>query len=202
MEKKLTTPLAAEDIADLRVGDIVYLDGMLATCRDISHRRRVLKHEKPDFELAGMAIFHAGPIVQQCGDGGWRMVSIGPTTRMRMEKYQAEFIALTGVKLIIGKGGMGEKTAAACREHKTVHAVFPGGCAVVAAEAVEEITSVEWLDQGMPEAFWVCRVKGFGPLIISIDTEGNNLFENNKQLFHTRQAQVMPAIMEKVHFMK
>ena len=201
MKKILKTPISTADIADLRVGDIVYLDGMIATCRDISHRRLVLRGEEPNFALSGMAIFHAGPIVQR-QDERWEMISIGPTTSMRMEKFEAEFIAMTGVKLIVGKGGMGAKTAAACREHKVLHAVIPGGCAVMAAEAVEEISGVEWLDQGMPEAFWVCRVKNLGPLIISIDTAGNNLFEQNKKLFYERRDELLPGIYEQVQFMQ
>ena len=199
MEKVLTTPIKNEDIESLRIEDIIYLDGMIAACRDTGHRRRVLAGIKPRFNLEGMAIFHAGPIVQKQEDE-WEMISIGPTTSMRMEKFEAEFIEATGVKLIVGKGGMGAKTARACRTHKVLHAVFPGGCAVLAAEAVEKITEVEWLDLGMPEAFWVMQVKNFGPLIISIDTEGNNLFENNKAEFNRRKVRIIDEISEKVHF--
>ena len=201
MKKVLTTPIKNEDIESLRIGDIVYLDGKIATCRDTGHRRRVLAGIRPDFELAGMAIFHAGPIVQKQADH-WQMISIGPTTSMRMEKFEAEFIGSTGVKLIVGKGGMGPKTVKACQEHKVLHAVFPGGCAVLAAEAVERIAAVEWLDLGMPEAFWILQVKNLGPLIISIDTTGNNLFEQNKAEFHRRKEVITAELAEKVRFIK
>ncbi len=90
--------------------------------------------------------------------------------------HEQEFIKQTGVKVIIGKGGMGPNTEEGCKKYKAIHAVFPGGCAVLAASEVERIERVEWLELGMPEAMWVCRVKEFGPLIISIDTKGNNLF--------------------------
>jgi len=93
---------------------------------------------------------------------------------------QIQFIEQTGVKLIVGKGGMGPETTTGCLENKAVHAVFPGGCAVLAATQVEEIERAEWQDLGMPETLWVDRVREFGPLIISIDTKGNNLFEQNK----------------------
>ncbi|MDH8335345.1 fumarate hydratase C-terminal domain-containing protein, partial [Klebsiella pneumoniae] len=83
-----------------------------------------------------------------------------------------EFIAKTGVKLIVGKGGMGKGTEEGCMEHKALHCVFPAGCAVVAAVCVEEIEDAQWRDLGMPETLWVCRVKEFGPLIVSIDTHG------------------------------
>ncbi len=119
-----------------------------------------------------------------------------------MERFEAEFIAATGVKVIVGKGGMGARTAAACREHKALHCVFPGGCAVVGATAVEEIEGVEWLDLGMPEAFWIMRVKELGPLIVSIDTHGNNLFETNKALYAERKEAVVKEIAEKVTYIK
>lgn len=201
MKKVLTTPIKTEDIEDLKIGDIVYLDGILVTCRDTGHKRRVLSGIVPETPLEGGAVFHAGPIVKKNGDK-WDMISIGPTTSMRMEKFEKEFIEITGAKLIIGKGGMGAKTVEACVKNKAVHAVFPGGCAVVAADEVEEITKAEWLDLGMPEAFWVCRVKNFGPLIISIDTKGNNLFENNKAEFAKRKEQAVQEISEKVKFMR
>jgi L(+)-tartrate dehydratase beta subunit len=152
-------------------------------------------------DLQGLAILHARPIVKQDGDG-WQMISIGPTTSMRMESFEREFIRQTGVKLIVGKGGMGPETVAGCREHKAVHAVFPGGCAVLAATEVEAIERVEWLDLGMPEALWVCRVKQFGPLIISIDTKGNNLFETNKALFDEKKGPIVREISSQVRFIK
>jgi L(+)-tartrate dehydratase beta subunit len=97
---------------------------------------------------------------------------------------------------------MGPGTEEGCRTYKAVHAVFPGGCAVLAADGVEAIERVEWLELGMPEALWVCRVKNFGPLIISIDTQGNNLFEKNKAVFNARKAAVMARIMPQVSFIE
>ena len=140
----------------------------------------------PKLPMDRIAIFHAGPIVKDV-EGGWEMISIGPTTSMRMERYEKEFLAKTGVKLVIGKGGMGAKTAEGCKDSTAVHAVFPGGCGVIAAEQVEKIVDKEWPEFGMPEAFWILKVKEFGPLIISIDTEGNNLFEANKLEFHQKK---------------
>lgn len=200
MKKILTTPIKTEDLIDLRIGDVVYLTGTLVTCRDTGHKRRVLSNVKPKVDLQGGAVFHAGPIVKKTNDK-WEMVSVGPTTSMRMEKYEKEFIEATGVKLIIGKGGMGEKTTKACIDNKVVHTVFPGGAAVVAASEVEEITDAEWLDLGMPEAFWVLKVKEFGPLIVSIDTKGNNLFENNKKLFNDKKEKELLALHDKIKFM-
>ena len=187
MKKILTTPISYEQIKDLKIGDTVYLTGMLATCRDSGHRRVVKDGLFPErFEFKDGAIFHAGPIVGKDENGKEYMVSIGPTTSRRMESAEAEFIEKTGVRLIIGKGGMMDKTAEACKKFGAIHCAFPGGCAVVAAQEVEEITDAEWLDFGMPEALWVMKVKEFGPLIVSIDTNGENLFENNKIVYNKR----------------
>lgn len=124
MKKILSTPIKDEDLADLNVGDVIYLTGQLVTCRDVAHRRLIeLKRELP-VDLRGGAIFHAGPIVRKKDDGSFEMVSIGPTTSMRMEKFEKQFIEETGVKLIVGKGGMGPETTTGCLENKAVHAVF------------------------------------------------------------------------------
>lgn len=201
MKKILTTPIKDEDIADLHAGDVVYLDGLLVTCRDVGHRRLIELGQELPVDLRGNAIFHAGPIVVKDGDG-WKIISIGPTTSMRMERFERDFIRETGVKLIVGKGGMGPETVEGCRESKALHAVFPGGCAVLAATQVERIERVEWLDLGMPEALWVCRVKEFGPLIISIDTHGNNLFETNKIVFNQLKVPAIAAISKEVRFIR
>lgn len=201
MKKVLTTPIQSEDLEDITVGDVVYLDGILVTCRDVAHRRLIELGRELPVDLRGNAIFHAGPIVARDGEG-WQMVSVGPTTSMRMERFEKEFIEQTGVKLIVGKGGMGPNTVAGCQEHKALHAVFPGGCAVLAATEVEEIERVEWLELGMPESLWVCRVKNFGPLIISIDTKGNNLFETNKAIFNEKKGPIVDKISQQVRFIK
>ena len=201
MKKVLTTPITSQDIESLTAGDVVYLDGLLVTCRDVGHRRLIELGRDLPVDLKGLAIFHAGPIVARDGQG-WKMISIGPTTSMRMEGYEKDFIERTGVKVIVGKGGMGADTAEACKRHKAVHAVFPGGCAVLAATEVEKIERVEWEDLGMPEALWVCRVKEFGPLIISIDTKGNNLFEANKAGFNRKKGPAVEAISRQVRFIK
>ena len=170
-KKILTTPIKNEDLADIKAGDIIYLNGHIVTCRDVAHRRLI--------------------------EGGREL-----PTSMRMEKFEKEFIAKTGVKLIVGKGGMGKGTEEGCAEHKALHCVFPAGCAVVAAVCVEEIEDAQWRDLGMPETLWVCRVKEFGPLIVSIDTHGNNLFEQNKIIFNQRKELVADEICQNVSFIK
>ena len=202
MKKILTTPIKDEDLLDLKVGDVVYLTGRLVTCRDVAHRRLIEQGRELPVNLEGGAIFHAGPIVRKKGENDFEMVSIGPTTSMRMEKFEREFIKQTGVKLIVGKGGMGPDTAAGCQENIAVHAIFPGGCAVLAATLVEEIEGAEWQDLGMPETLWINRVREFGPLIISIDTKGNNLIQQNKVEFQAKKAPILEKISKQLSFIK
>ena len=97
MKKILTTPIRDEDLESLNIGDVVYLTGTLVTCRDVAHRRLIEQGRELPVQLKGGAIFHAGPIVRQKADGEYEMVSIGPTTSMRMEKFEKEFIRQTGV---------------------------------------------------------------------------------------------------------
>jgi len=202
VKKILTTPIKDEDLESLTAGDVVYLTGTLITCRDVAHRRLIEQGRDLPVDLKGGAIFHAGPIVRQKDDGEYEMVSIGPTTSMRMEKFEKDFIKQTGVKLIVGKGGMGAETQEGCVENKAVHAIFPGGCAVLAATKVEKIEGAEWKDLGMPETLWINKVKEFGPLIISIDTKGRNLIEENKKVFNEKKKPILERINQQIGFIK
>ncbi|MGL5434190.1 MAG: L(+)-tartrate dehydratase subunit beta [Lachnospiraceae bacterium] len=203
-KKILTTPIKAEDLEDIRIGDIIYLNGHITTCRDVAHRRLIEAKRELPVDLKGGAIFHAGPIVRPIpgSDDKFEMVSVGPTTSMRMEKFEKEFIKETDVKLIVGKGGMGQGTMEGCVEYKALHCVFPAGCAVVAAATVEEVEDANWRDLGMPETLWTCRVKEFGPLIVSIDTHGGNLFEENKIIFNEKKDRAVEEICKNVSFIK
>lgn len=177
----ITTPVTDEDIAALSCGDVFYLSGELLTGRDEVHKR--VQADGFDFpaDLKGGAIFHAGPIVRESPDGKYELISIGPTTSMRMEGLESGFMEKTGARLIIGKGGMGDDTARACRELCAVHCAAPAGCAVVGAVCVEEVSGVSWPELGMPEAVWQLRVREFGPLTVTIDSRGNNYFEEKKR---------------------
>lgn len=201
-EFHLKTPVSADDIKDIRIGDIVYLEGTLVTCRDVAHRRVVEEGRPLPVDVKDKAILHAGPIVKDHGDNNYEMISVGPTTSMRMEKFEEEFIKETGVRLIVGKGGMGPGTVKGCKDYKALHLVYPAGNAVYAAEKVEKIVDAQWKDLGMPETLWVNEVKNYGPLIVSIDTEGSNLFENNKIEFNKRKEAEIERISKQVGFIK
>ena len=201
-KKVLVTPVSAEDLKDIHIGDIVYLTGDITTCRDVAHRRVVEEGREIPVDVKNAAILHAGPIIRPLGEEKYEMVSVGPTTSMRMEKFEYEFVKETGVRVIIGKGGMKENTERACKEFGAIHCVFPAGNAVVAATEVEEIVRAEWRDLGMPETLWNCRVKEFGPLIVSIDTEGNNWFEQQKVEFNKKKDAATEEICKQVGFIK
>lgn len=171
-------PVTSEDVKELKAGDIFYYTGEALTGRDAVHERVVRKGVDLPADISEKVLLHAGPIVRERTGGGYECYAMGPTTSMRMEDLEEEFIKKTAVKIIVGKGAMGEKTERACMEMTAVHAVMPAGCAVVGAVCTEEIIEGYWTDLGMPEAAWHCRVKELGPLIVSIDTSGHNLFKD------------------------
>ncbi len=197
----LTTPFIEEDIRALRTGDIIYISGDLVTGRDDVHLRVASEGMDLPVDIRGKALMHAGPIVKGSAADGFEMVSIGPTTSMRMEKLEYEFIEKTGVRLLIGKGGMGKRTSEACREFGAVHCVLPAGNAVVTALRVEEINGVDWADLGMAEALWSCRVKEMGPLIVSIDTTGRNYFEEKKVDYERIKEDQIACISSRLHYL-
>lgn len=113
----LTTPISREDIEDIRVGDVIFLDGHITTCRDVAHRRLIEYGRELPVDVRDGAILHAGPIIRVVDEENdtFEVVSVGPTTSMRMEKFEEEFIEKTGVRLIVGKGGMGSARRRAAR---------------------------------------------------------------------------------------
>ncbi len=198
----LTTPISDADLEEIRIGDIIYLNGTMVTCRDVAHRRLVEEKMPLPVDVRNKAILHAGPIVKDLGNDQYEMVSVGPTTSMRMEKFEEEFVKQTGVKLIIGKGGMGPGTQRACEKYKALQLVYPAGNAVYAATKVQKIVDAQWRDLGMPETLWVCKIEDFGPLVVAIDTTGANLFEQNKIEFNRRKEAEIQKINAQVRFIK
>jgi fumarate hydratase subunit beta len=176
----LKTPLTDDDIVKLRVGDTVYVSGVIVSARDAAHVRMVemlRRGEKIPVDLRGGVIYHAGPVALKQGDT-WRIISMGPTTSARMDDFEPEVIEKLGVKLVIGKGGMGPKTTEAMRKFKAAYAIFTGGAGVLAAKAIKRVLGVHWLDLGIAEAMWILEVENFGPLTVVIDSYGNNYYED------------------------
>ena len=178
----LSAPLKEEDMRKLNVGDVVYLSGNIFTARDMAHFkiRGLLEAGEPlpkDFN--GAAVFHAGPVCLKNEDGSWRLNVIGPTTSIRMEPY-ADMVGKMGVKAVLGKGGMGDDTVAACKKYGYVYFQAAPGCAAKLAQGVERIVDVNWFEMGMPEAVWHLEAKEFGPLVVGMDTQGNSIYANLK----------------------
>ena len=178
MEYHLQIPIAKNSIKKLHVGDTIYVTGKVFTARDEAHKIMLEKNkDKLPFNPSKYALFHCGPLMKK-EKGKWYVVSAGPTTSNRMEIFEDDFIMKFGTNLIIGKGGMGEKTAKALQKHVGVYVAYTGGAGALAAEKVEEVEDVYWLDElGMPEAVWIFRVKEFGPLVVAMDSYGKSIYK-------------------------
>ncbi|MDX1918474.1 MAG: FumA C-terminus/TtdB family hydratase beta subunit [Candidatus Caenarcaniphilales bacterium] len=170
-EIKLCPPVNIKQIKALNVGDIVLIDGMLYTGRDAVHKYLV-NHDCP-VDLRGQFLYHCGPVVLKEADR-WKIKAAGPTTSSREEPYQAEIISKFGLRAVIGKGGMGAKTLKALQEHGAVYLNAIGGAAQYYSECIEEVTGVDFLEFGIPEAMWHLKVKGFAA-IVTMDAKGNSL---------------------------
>ncbi len=178
-EYRLTTPLREEDVRKLNVEDVVYVSGIIYTARDMAHKRLVElaeKGQRPPVDMDGSVIYHAGPVVRKL-DGEWEVVSAGPTTSSRMNKVTPLLLKHYPVRMIVGKGGMSREVAEALKERGAVYCHYTGGAAVLAAKCVKRVVKVEWLDLGVPEALWVLEVEDFGPLLVTMDSQGNSLYE-------------------------
>jgi len=182
--KNLTLPLSAEDVASLRTGDIVLMNGPLVTGRDKVHKylveKRPQKSEIP-FEIAGSVLYHCGPIMRKT-DTGYNVVAAGPTTSIRVEMYEAEVIRQYRLRGIMGKGGMGEKTLKAMQEAGCVYLHTVGGAAAYLADRIKKTLNVWLLEEfGATEAMWLFEVESF-PAIVTMDAHGNSMHKEIEDL--------------------
>ncbi len=194
----MTLPISEEAVRSLRVGDTVFLSGVMTTGRDTAHKYMietfiepsspVPEDEREVYEalkevLHEGVIYHCGPVVRHTKgtkerpDGAWEFVAAGPTTSIREEVYEPRVIAHFGLRGVIGKGGMGPDTLRACERHGAVYFHAVGGAASLIADAVEEVLAVYKKDAfGVPEAFWVVRVSDF-PVVVTMDTHGRSIHD-------------------------
>jgi fumarate hydratase, class I len=176
-EVVLTTPISEEQVRALKVGDVVLLSGRAYTGRDAVHHH-LMSHEAP-VDLRGGVIYHCGPVVAREGDG-WRVTAAGPTTSIREEPYQADVIARNGVRVIIGKGGMGARTLAGLQQSGAVYLNAIGGAAQFYARTITSVDGVSLIEFGTPEAMWHLTVQDF-PAIVTMDSHGNSLHRDIEQ---------------------
>lgn len=176
--KILETPLKSEEVAHLQVNDPFKVSGKIFTARDAAHEKLLdLAEEDKEapFDLSAYPCFHCGPVMKK-HDDEWQVVSAGPTTSIRMEIFEDEFMDEYGTKIFIGKGGMGEKTSDALVKHGGVYAQFTGGAGSLMAGSVEDVKDVHYLEElGVPEAVWEFEVNEFGPLLVTMDSKGNSI---------------------------
>ncbi len=166
--KKLNYPFSKEAVRELKVGDMVEITGKLFTGRDAVH-----KHIHVD--LKNQIIYHCGPVtMKDKKTGKWTVTAAGPTTSIREEPYQWEVIRDYGIIGVIGKGGMGQKTLDACKEHGCVYFHAVGGAAQVLAEKITSVDGLYWDEFGLPEAIWELSVVNF-PVVVTMDAHGNSL---------------------------
>jgi fumarate hydratase class I len=173
--KRLTLPASENDIRALNAGDEVLISGVMVTARDAAHKHLVENDDAgAEKLLKGSMIYHCGPVVAE-ENGVYKFVSAGPTTSEREEPYEADVIGRYGVRGVIGKGGMGQKTLEALRRHGAVYLHATGGLAVLLARAVTEVRGVMKLSEfGVPEAMWIIEVKDF-PAVVTMDSHGRSL---------------------------
>jgi fumarate hydratase, class I len=171
-EVVLQTPITEEQIRQLRVGDVVVINGLMHTGRDALHKY-LMDHDCA-VDLDGGVIYHCGPVMMKDEQGEWHVKAAGPTTSIREEPYQGDIIKKFGIRAVIGKGGMGPKTLAALQEHGGVYLNAIGGAAQYYAECIKKVEGVDYMEFGIPEAMWHLQVKGFAA-IVTMDSHGNSL---------------------------
>jgi fumarate hydratase class I len=175
---KLTYPFTEQQVRALKVGDEVLISGTVFTGRDALHKYLHEGGKLPEgVSFQDGIIYHCGPVMMQQPDGSWQCTAAGPTTSIREEPYQWQIIRDFGLRGVIGKGGMGEKTQAACKEYGCVYLHGVGGAAQVLAERVKKVRNVYFKEQfGAPEAIWELAIEDF-PAVVTIDSHGNSLHQ-------------------------
>jgi len=185
---KLSFPFTEEKIRALKVGDEVLISGTVFTGRDAVHK---YLHEggqlPPGVSLQDGIIYHCGPVMMKQDDGSWKCTAAGPTTSIREEPYQWQIIRDFGVRGVIGKGGMGDRTMKACQEYGCVYLHAIGGAAQVLAECVKKVRNVYFAAEfGAPEAIWELEIVDF-PAVVTIDSHGRSL---HQEIFAASQAEL------------
>jgi len=189
--KRISVPISDEAIRDLKIGDFVLLSGIIVTGRDTVHKwfmdsfiaktvpvsaEDAQVYEELKALLQDGVIYHCGPVVSGLQDKNYHFVAAGPTTSIREEAYQGLVMEHFHMKGVIGKGGMGAKTLAACAKIPGVYFHAIGGAASLIAESVKKVLGVYKLEFGVPEALWVIQVEDF-PVVVTMDSHGNSLHD-------------------------
>jgi L(+)-tartrate dehydratase beta subunit len=173
-EHHLPSPLSPQAVRSLKVGDTVYLDGIIFGIRDATLIRIFDKGQKPPANIQGATLLHTAPNVRKAGDG-YEPVCIGTTTSMRMDRFTGPLLERYSIRAILGKGGLSQTSVSLMQKYGACYLAVVGGAASLQTTQIEEIEEVYWEDL-MPECLWQIRYKGLGPLTVAIDSHGNNLY--------------------------
>ena len=188
-EFRFKTPLTEKDVRQLHVGDSVLLDGVIFGVRDGNLIRVFDKKVAPPCDWKGAALLHTAPNVKKV-DGKYVPVCVGTTTSMRMDRFTEGLLRDYGVRAILGKGGMSQRTAELMKQYGAVYLSVTGGAAAMETLQIEEIEKVYWEDL-MPECIWQIRFKGLGPLTVGIDAHGGNLQMDVQAQANAKAAEIM-----------
>jgi L(+)-tartrate dehydratase beta subunit len=178
----LSTTPTPEEIADLRLGDVVFLNGLMYTAREGVYMRALEEKANIPMELPrdSAANFHCSPAATIRSDGSFDMGAVTATASFRFAKWLPEWMAKTGAKLIIGKGGMTSKDYKSYFvPNGAIYLSTVGyGTGALLGRGVENVEAVHWSDElGLAQAMWVIRCNRMGPFLVASDLDGNCLFE-------------------------
>ena len=195
---ELRPPLTEAQVRTLRVNDSVTLEGTLYGIRDATQIHLFDRGRKTRFDLAGHAVIHTAPNVKQvqrsaAHPAGYAPLCVGTTTSDRMERFTRPLLQQYGVRLLVGKGGLREESLKCFIELGGAYLAIIGGAAALETTWVEAIEDVD-LDDLHPESLWKFRVKGFGPLLVAMDSHGASLYAQVKSAAQARRAQVLAAL--------
>ena len=187
-ELRLNVPQDNSRVAGIRAGDVLYVTGDIAIARDQAHKK-LLETFLP--ELIGLPIFHCGPIAQKIGEE-WKIFAGGPTTSTRMDVLTPPILEKYQTKIVIGKGGLGEKGKKGLETFGAVYSEFTGGASALAVSKIVRVKKRLLEQLGPTELVWIWEVKDFGPLLVTQDHQGNDL----KKVVTTQATQKLDTLVK------
>jgi L(+)-tartrate dehydratase beta subunit len=191
-------PVSEAQVRALRVDDTVTLNGTLYGIRDATQIHLFDRGRQTRFDLRGHAVIHTAPNVKKvdksaANPAGYAPLCIGTTTSDRMERFTRPLMQQYGVRLIVGKGGLREGSQQAFAELGGAYLAIIGGTAALETTWVEAIEDVD-MDDLNPESLWKLRVRGFGPLLVAMDTHGGSLYSRVREASRSRRAEVLKRL--------
>lgn len=191
-------PVTEAQVRALKVNDTVSLNGTLFGIRDATYIHMFDRGRKTRFDMRGHAVIHTAPNVRWVGEtaaapSGYESICIGTTTSARMERFTRPLMEQYGVRITIGKGGLFAASQAAFKDIGGVYLAIVGGAAALETTWIEQIEEVD-LDDLNPESLWKFRVKDFGPLLVSMDSHGGNLYTEVNKAAKDNRAAVLAAL--------